>query len=52
VGNTGLMNGHGLSELGEHESETEDGTLPSSKKAHPRHRTGVLKKEKTKDSNR
>jgi hypothetical protein len=29
VGNTGLMNGHGLSESGEHESETdEDGKLP------------------------
>jgi hypothetical protein len=27
VGNTGLMNGHGLSESDEHESETEDGKL-------------------------
>jgi hypothetical protein len=32
VGNTGLMNEHGLSESGEHEAEIEDGKLPSSKK--------------------
>jgi hypothetical protein len=45
VGNTGLMNEHGLSESGEHKSETEDRQLPSNKKAHPRRRTRVLNKE-------
>jgi hypothetical protein len=48
VGNTGLMNEHGLSESGEHESETDDGNYPPGKTAHPRHRSGVLNEEKPK----
>jgi hypothetical protein len=45
-----MMNGHRLSELGEHEldSEPEDGNHPSNNKAHPRHRMGVLSEVETK----
>jgi hypothetical protein len=49
VGNTGLMNGHGLSELGEHESRVDDGELSVQQSSAPaRGRTGVLKEEKPK----
>jgi hypothetical protein len=49
VGNTELMNGHRLSELGEHESRADDGKLSVQQNSAPaRGRTGVLNEEKPK----